>query len=471
MQRVTRWQYERVVRDALGASLALSDQFPRTETVAAPYSTWPEANAIAVASVKGIADSAETLADAITDGLPACTGGDETTCARSELSTLAQKLFRRSATAAELEPLVALFTSMRTEFTYKEAVALSVAALLQHPQVLYVVEQQTGALSHDQLAQRLALLYLGGLPDDELNAASLSTPAEREAQANRMIATPKGREAITQFVFEWLMLEGFAADQYSPAIQSALEGELQRLVDDALKQPNGFSTLLTSSRGFVNATLETFYGLPTEAKGTDGWRAVEFPAGSRVGILTHPLLMARTAHGITPSLILRGKFVRTLLLCGELSSPPAGATAMQPDAGVASTPRESSAARMQIAQCKTCHQLMDPIGYAFLGVDGAGKPIAGVDVSGDVLAGGDVSGSFTGVAELGSKLAASDDTARCFAKQWLRYSIGRKETAADACSVKALGDRFISSGRSLPTLFTGLAGLDAFGSRAAKVNP
>jgi len=474
IQRLSVWQYERVVRDALGPTLKLGSTFPLTQTKAAPYSTFPEANPSGDSAVKGIAETAEALADAVTDGLPGCTAA-EATCARSYFSQLAAKLFRRAATQAELDRIVALFTAMRVDFTYRESVALGVAALLQHPQTLYVVEQSLGTgmlpLDDRQLVARLALLYLGGLPDAALSDAGVGTPELRVAQARRMMATVKGKQALARFVFEFLMLEGFEADQYPPATQAALLEELHRLVEDAVKQPNGFEALLTSNKAFVNATLEAFYKLPVMPKGPDGWREVQLPADSRVGVLTHPLLMSRTAHGLEPSIILRGKFVRNLLLCQELANPPAGATALQPDAGVAATVRESSEARSAIVQCRACHRLMDPIGFGFLQFDGAGTLRPAEDGHGEIVAGGQVSGTFNGARELGTRLAGSDEVARCFAKQWLRYAFGKRETAADVCAAKTLGDGFVASGKNLETLFSSLAGLDAFSLRKAEVVP
>ena len=470
IQRLSVWQYERVVRDALGPTLKLGSTFPLTQTKAAPYSTFPEANPIGDTAVKGIAETAEALADAVTDGLPACTGA-EPTCARSYFSQLASKLFRRAPTQAELDRLVALFTAMRADFTYRESVALGVAALLQHPQTLYMVEQAVGALDHEQVVARLALLYLGGLPDPALQGADVGIAPLRVAEAKRMMATAKGKEALSRFVFELLMLEGFTADQYPAATQAALLEELHRLVEDAVKQPNGFKALLTSNKAFVNTALEGFYKLPVMPKGPDGWREVSLPPDARVGVLTHPLLMSRTAHGLEPSIILRGKFVRNLLLCQELANPPAGATAMQPDAGTAASIRESSAARSAIAQCKTCHQLMDPLGFGFLQFDGAGALRPAEDGHGEIIAGGQVTGTFNGARELGTRLAASDEVARCFAKQWLRYAFGKREAAADVCAAKSLGDGFVASGKNLETLCSSLAGLDAFSVRKAGVQP
>jgi hypothetical protein len=273
---------------------------------------------------------------------------------------------------------------------------------------------------------------------------------------------------MARFLFEWMRGEGFVADQFKAPVQASLQAELVQLLQAALTEPGGLATLLTSPRGFVDATLEAFYGLPVGPKSADGWRAVDLGASGRVGILTHPLLMARTAHGLVPSVVLRGKFVRLGLLCGELLPPPPGAAAEQPVLPRGATERDASDARMKMPTCGGCHRLMDPIGLGLLGIDGVGRPRAD-DAHGEILDGGDVTGAFSGASELGRRLAASDDVARCFARQWFRYSFGRQDRAGppderDQCAVDAMMAQFTSSGRRLATLFSSLAGLDGFGA-------
>ncbi len=472
LQRLSRWQLENLVKDVFGDSVALPISFPATNTRAAEFSTFPEGNSVGDAAAKGMAEAAEFIALALSDSVPACGAADEAGCARAEFFDKANKLFRRAATAAEVEPVVALFASLRPQFTYQEAVALGFSSLLQHPQTLYAFEAIDGALDAQALAQRMALLYRSGAADAQLLSAAqtgaLETEAGRLAEATRLLATPRGKLALGRFIFEWLTLEGFEPDsatQFDRSVHVALLQELQRLVEDAVQQPNQFEALLTSPRGFVNVTLEGFYGLPHRAMNADGWRAVEFSNAQRVGLLTHPLLMAKTAHGKEASAILRGKFVRTKLLCGELPPPPAGATTMQPDVGPNPTARSSSEARMKVPACTGCHRQMDPIGFGFLQFDGAGRYQPQEDGQGEVLYGGDADGSFTGVRELGERLSRSEAVAQCVSSQWFRYAFGKKESDSDTCTVKTLSERFVASGKRLDTLFASLAALEAFATR------
>ncbi|MBL8951515.1 MAG: DUF1592 domain-containing protein, partial [Myxococcaceae bacterium] len=332
LQRLNRRQVAQVWVDLFGASGAMPETFPATEPGSA-FSTFPAANIVGDTGITGMLEASETLALALTDGLPACIGtgaAAETACARAHLTTLTRRAFRRAATAGELDLLLRVYAAARADstFSHREGLALAVEALVLMPQALYLVEPTSNAapltLTGHQVAARMGVLFGLGLPDAELAAAAsdgaLLVPATRRTHATRLLSTDRGQRAINQFVREWLGLENFTASstQFSAAVQAHLEEELFRLVRDALAQPDGFRALMTSKRAYVNAALEQFYGLPTEPKGPDGWRSAE--VASRVGLLTHPLVMAHTAHGADPSLILRGRFVRTALLCADL--PP-----------------------------------------------------------------------------------------------------------------------------------------------------
>jgi hypothetical protein len=109
---------------------------------------------------------------------------------------------------------------------------------------------------------------------------------------------------------------------------------------------------------------------------------------------------------------------------------------------------------------------MDPIGLGFEHYDAigryrttdGGKP---VDATGSV-SGSDVDGPFDGVAALGAKLATSAKVESCVATQWFRYSTGRGEQAADACSVQALTQAFHAAGADMRTLPAAIVQTPAF---------
>jgi hypothetical protein len=102
--------------------------------------------------------------------------------------------------------------------------------------------------------------------------------------------------------------------------------------------------------------------------------------------------------------------------------------------------------------CAACHQMMDPIGFAFEGFNasGAWRTIENgqpIDASGTIL-GSDVAGNFNGPVELGAKLASSDEAVTCAASQWFRFAFGRDAGASsgDKCAVTKLHDALKQGG-------------------------
>jgi len=184
--------------------------------------------------------------------------------------------------------------------------------------------------------------------------------------------------------------------------------------------------------------------------------------------------MAVQAHPDQTSPVLRGKFVRTKLMCQNVPPPPMDVDITPPAVTSAPTARERFAAHQAVGNsCAACHQMMDPIGLAFEGFDAIGKHRttengATIDLSGMIVgsAGGAADGPFTGVRELATRLAASDQVRDCVATQWFRYAAGRTEEVPDGCSLTTLQDAFGASGGDLGELVIAMTQTDAFWHRA-----
>ncbi|MCA9619066.1 MAG: DUF1592 domain-containing protein, partial [Myxococcales bacterium] len=373
MQRINLAQFQEVATELFGPGLVFSGTYP-APLQGSPFSTYAAANPLADAEVGEVMEATEAVAMQVVDRLPACSG-DERACASDYLTDLMGRAFRRPVKPDELSIALDLYDTARVDMDHAESLGVAVFGVLQMPQFLYVLEDLPAAgerkdLDGLEIAQRLALVLWDSLPDDELLAAAaegkLASAEERRAQATRMLGDARAARTVSNFLREWLKVKDFRASVHEPELQDALEEELRRDLADALAAPDGLSELFTSSHTHVNSVLEGFYGLPTTSTGPDDWHEVDLPAEQRVGILTHPLLMARFAHGDAPSSILRGQFVRVNLLCGNIPPPPAGAADVQAELTPSgATPREQAQARLDHPTCGSCHQQMDPIGFGF----------------------------------------------------------------------------------------------------------
>jgi hypothetical protein len=433
LQRLNDLQYSSIVAQLFGGRVMVTTVFPPPLT-GYLYSTYSGANPMGEAQTQAALEAAEAVAMQVADIVPGCsTVSAETSCATTYLKDLATRAFRRPATAADMTPILAAYSAARPKLSYAESVAMGVETLLQMPQFLYILEDQPTApgaaattLTGLELAQRMALLYWNALPDqtllDAAESGGLANASDRLAQAERMLQDPRAHGVLSDFLLQWMKVKDFHADTHSAEIQAALDEEMRRDIDHALAADNGLDDLIASKQTFVNNVLEKFYGLPEESRGPTDWRLADMDAEQRVGILTHPLLMAKFAHGQTPSPILRGKFVRVMLMCDDLSGPPPGAQAIQDElTPTGATVQEQSQARLDNATCGACHKFMDPIGFGFSAFDGMGRyvPTAGgqdVDVTGHVESTSDLVGDFRGARELGDKLSKSPKVQACLSE-------------------------------------------------------
>ena len=156
-------------------------------------------------------------------------------------------------------------------------------------------------------------------------------------------------------------------------------------------------------------------------------------------------------------------------MCQPPPPPPPDADITPPEAGEANTARQRFSAHADAgSSCSTCHLLMDPIGFAFEHFDAVGQfrlqeNGVEIDVSGEIAGGTDsLAGPFTGVRELGAKLAESSVVRNCVATQWFRYSTGRTEAVGDECSLSTLQNQFASSDGDLLELVVAMTQTDAF---------
>jgi Protein of unknown function (DUF1592)/Protein of unknown function (DUF1588)/Protein of unknown function (DUF1595)/Protein of unknown function (DUF1585)/Protein of unknown function (DUF1587) len=485
LQRINDAQYADIIAELFGPTVNVQNSFPASLS-GYPYTTYSAANPMGEEQVKAAFDAAESVAMQVADLVPACSS-NETSCATDYLQKLAARALRRPPGADETAVLLGAYTSAKKTMSYQESVAVGVETLLQMPQFLYVLENQpvppsaASPLSGSELAQRMALLYWNGLPDQNLIDAAasgaLADPTNRALQAKRMLDDPRAHAVLFDFLRQWMTIRDFRADVHAPDVQDALDEEMRRDIDQAIAAGDGLVDLLTSRETYVNTVLEKFYGLPAASSGPTDWRKVQMDPEQRVGILTHPILLAKFAHGQTASPIFRGKFIRTMVMCDDISPPPPGAQATQLMlAPAGASIRVQSQVRLDNAVCGGCHRLMDPIGFGFSAFDGVGHFVpnaAGMpaDVSGHVSSESDLDGDFSGVRALGEKLAKSPKVQACLATQWMRYTFGTTETSAEQCAVATLADRFAKQNNSLLALFAEVSALDAFSQRASLGEP
>jgi hypothetical protein len=490
---LTRFEYDNILRDLLGDTSEPARGFP-PENVVKGYRTNASANQANPLLVESYLTAAESVAanavqSRLLDVAPCAEGADPLQCGDAFIKNFAGRAFRRPLTEAELTPLTALFAAGNNQ-SYAKGVELVIQTVLQSPQFLYRVDSlraptpESGAiaLGSYELAARLAFTLWGSVPDADLLAAAeggkLSTAADVEREARRLLEDGRARDIVRDFSEQWLDLSRLdgavreGTDVDVTELNSSLRQSLTRFLDATyFGTESNFHRLFTDSSVWVDGTLAPIYGAEAPL---DTELVPQTLPGPRFGLLTQPALLTLLSHSDQTAPVIRGVFVRERILCLPVLPPPPNVNAVPPDPDPNATTRERFRQHTEQQACSGCHQLIDGVGFGFERYDQLGRYRAtendlDVDESGEMLASNEpgLDGPFSGAGELTARIADSAIARDCLAANWYTYTFGRQVEPEDSCSVAQLKARFASSGGDLKELLVGLTQTDSFLYRPA----
>lgn len=527
MRRVSRVEYNNMVRDLLGDTTQPANAFPPesplTTGVNFQANTYEGVSSLIV---QDYLQAAETLAQTAVSNtntlqntiLPCQTQDD--TCAQQFISAWVNTAFRGQLDATQSGALFQLYADTKAQFDFVTGIQAVITAVLESPRFLYVMEFGSGAavgnvvpLSPYETAARLALFLWRSVPDATLMQAAasgqLATVAQVQAQATRMLADPKAKDALDDFTTQWMQLQstptlgkdtqfGFWNGQQHTTLGEELVDETLTNFSQEVMGDGGLTDLLTSPASYINSDLAQFYGngpgnsaitlgsgpsVKVDDSVLSDTSFVQTKIPNRAGILTNGSLLATQAHTTLPSSVLRGKLVREQVLCDVIPPPPPGIPPPATALGDAGTTRALLEEHFNKQPCVSCHQYMDPIGlgFGFFDATGAYQPsdanglttpppggFPAIDATGQIIpmATGELSTSFNGATDLANQLAGATQTQECFALQEFRYALSRVEDKDDACSAKQIYGAFSSSTLNIQKLIVALVGSDAFRYRS-----
>ncbi|HVG54680.1 MAG TPA: DUF1592 domain-containing protein [Vicinamibacterales bacterium] len=401
---------------------------------------------------------------------------DETACAKTILSTLARRGFRRPVSETDLQSLLASYAEGRREGDFETGIERAVEGLLVSPEFLFRIEREPldsavawrngptsdpkttpnriYRISDLELASRLSFFLWSSIPDEALlEAASsgrLSNPAVLEQQVQRMLADPRAEALVSNFVGQWLFLRNLQAvlpdprkdPDFDEDLRQGFRRETEMFTTSIFRENRSVLELLTANYTFVNERLARHYGIPN-VRGTH-FRRVEQNDENRRGLLGHGSILSVTAFPNRTSPVVRGKWILENMLGTEVPDPPPDVPALKEKPNAAD---EELSMRQRIAQhranptCASCHAMMDPLGLSFENFDFVGRwrtvdeALLPIDAS-VVLTDGT---AFTGPAGLRSVLVANPDRfVGTFTRKLLTYALGRGLEHYDMPAVRAI---------------------------------
>jgi hypothetical protein len=122
----------------------------------------------------------------------------------------------------------------------------------------------------------------------------------------------------------------------------------------------------------LNERLARLYGIPG-VSGNDFRKVKLAPEHHRGGVMTHASVLKVTADGTRTSPVLRGKWVLERILGKPPSPPPPDVPAIEPDIRGATTIRQQLDKHRNTPACATCHNHIDPPGFALENYDPIGN--------------------------------------------------------------------------------------------------
>jgi cytochrome c553 len=415
---------------------------------------------------------------------------DESACARRIVENLARKAFRRPVTDEDLAPLLRFYTASRHGGeTFEVGVREALSAILASPMFLYRAEATNDAgsreLSDLELASRLAFFIWSSLPDDELlNLAvnnELSKPAVLKAQVRRMIRDDRGISLTRDFAFQWLNVAkvdtivpdrgqfGFASGVYDP--RTALKKELELFVDSVLRSDQSVVDLLTANYTFINEQVAQLYGL-TNVRG-NGFHRVTLEDPNRFGLLGKGAVLMLTANPNRTAPVLRGAWIMERILGTPPSNPPPNVPdlAAAGAGGRPTTVREKTEIHRRNPACATCHNVMDPLGFALENFDTVGRfrtidPQSRLPI--DTKATLPDGTELAGPADLHRALAArKDQFAQIITEKLMTYAVGRHVEHLDMPTVRQIVRSVAANGYKFEDIVMGVVNSAAFRRREA----
>lgn len=425
------------------------------------------------------------------DGLLPAKDGDLAE-ARDCLRRFATRAWRRPATDKELDRYLKIIASeLAAGEKFRTAYRAALLGVLTSKNFYYLEEgsatERRERVTDWELASRLSYFLWSSLPDSELvglaQQGQLHQPDALRAQLARMLADPKASRFAASFPRQWLQLHRvgmFPPDaglypDYDKWLEQSMVLESTGYFGEVFSKNLPLREFLVSDWTIANPRLAMHYGLPTLPQ-TGFQRIALRPDDHRGGLMTQASILSLTSDGTRHRPVHRGVWVSEAIFGKTPPPPPPNVEPLEP------TPSDKPKAtiRMQLdahathATCASCHQKIDPLGFAFDHFDAVGRwrtheQVAGgkgdnppVNASGQ-LPDGRV---FKDSQEFKHLLAQDVDRfAEAFVEQLATYALRRVMTIDDAPQLKAIAAASKSDAYKLRTLIANFVTSDLFQNR------
>jgi Protein of unknown function (DUF1592)/Protein of unknown function (DUF1588)/Protein of unknown function (DUF1587)/Protein of unknown function (DUF1595)/Protein of unknown function (DUF1585)/Planctomycete cytochrome C len=329
------------------------------------------------------------------------------------VTRFATRAFRRPVTEEQTAPYRQIAAqALKEGDALPDALRTAYRAILCSPRFLTFIEAP-GSLDDHAIASRLSYALWCSMPDADLiqlaKQNKLHEPEVLAQQVERLLLDDKAKRFITSFTDQWLKLNQIdfttpdtrQFKDYDPVLQESMLQETRAYFTEMLRHDLSITHLIDSDFAFLNGRLARHYAGESESirqgdnpkkrkqpnlpvswseglivsalKPGDGLQKTTLkPEAKRGGLITQAAILKVTADGTSTSPVVRGVFINERILGNHIPPPPPGIPAIEPDIRGATSIRDQLDKHRNNESCASCHQTIDPPGFALENYDPVG---------------------------------------------------------------------------------------------------
>ena len=289
-------------------------------------------------------------------------------------------------------------------------------------------------------------------------------------------------QLIENFTEQWLHLRNISLVSPDPTefpdfdsnLRHAMATEAKLFLKSQFREDRPVPELLTGNSTFLNERLAKHYGI----EGIYGthFRRVELEDNSRAGLLGKAGILTVTSYAHRTSPVIRGKWLLENVLGTPPPPPPPDVPALSENEDKSARPlsvRERMELHRSNPVCASCHQVMDPLGFALENFDAIGRyrttSVAGdpIDTSGTLANGTPVDGVF----DLREALISDPKVfTTTVVNKLLTYALGRGVEYYDAPAIREIVQGAAESNYEWSALVSGIVNSKPFRMRRIEQN-
>jgi hypothetical protein len=415
--------------------------------------------------------------------------GSEEAAARKILQKLARKAYRRPVMDDEVNRLMNFYYQAAKEGGFDAGIENALSSILVSPSFLFRKEEapkgtkpgEVYAISDFELASRLSFFLWSSLPDEELldlaEAGNLQHPKALAAQVRRMLADPKSQSLIDNFANQWLYLRNLASitpnhrlfPDFDDNLRQAFRRETELFFESILQEDRSVLDLLNANYTYLNERLAKHYQIPN-IYGPRFRKVSLKPEYQRGGLLRHGSILTVTSYATRTSPVIRGNWILENILGAPAPPPPEDVPPLEENIIDQSLPvRERLSQHRENPACASCHNLMDPVGFAMENYDAIGRwrtheDGRRLDVSGGLPDGN----SFNGVSGLEKALLQRPELfVTTLTEKLMTFALGRGIEPHDAPAIRKIVANAAGEDYKVSSILIGIVNSIPFTQRTA----